>query len=474
MKNVIFALFLSVIFASCGGNSKQSSNTVDVELQIRKRIITSDSIAAGVKYVSEKIIDKNNPPKVLDYSLSRQGSIGLDISQYASSVEYVRFRHPAADSSGRFFRNFGIHYSYERGASSGNFSSMVILMDEGYIIGDILSGLYHYDLSGNIIDTIVVNNFPYKFDKGYFNDTVIHVKYADIHGFISGGQNIGSEVIYNFRDTSSKTTTYWYDLNHKMITMERHYKDGENVFYPNVLNDSITYDLSAAFLRDDAVFLRVFDKIGDTLALFKDITHERLRPKGNTNSPESPVVYNFGGKLHIRASYNDTVYVMEAPNRLVAKYVINLGERRVDPQTGMMGNKSEKLLPQRWMETDDFILFTYSQNIDVPNTRNNNQVQYYYTIFDKKSGKIHTIDSGGRYPDEFIVSNPINGGVPFYFSGLYYSDRKGAYHVVYDKRGLKQLLNDKNVNNLPQIQRAKLKEMHDSIEDGELLMMLMK
>ena len=475
MKNTLLLLIILVLAAFSCKNAQKNTIAETPVVETERVIITIDSITPGVKYTSAKVVDPSRPITVLDYTKESYPSIDLDISKYAESVEYVRLRHPEADSSKCFFYNNTLHVTYERGSSTSWLSASISFTDNGYIVRDILVGLFYYDLNGAFLDCIYKNDVPYKYEKDYDGDTVVEVKNSDRIGYIGGGNSTGKEVLFVTIDTVGAYRSYWYDLDLRKITMERVYGENERIFSPRVINDTLFYSTYTPVLMDDPVSLVTFGRKGEMLSVFRDYTHEKYQPTGNRNSPEAPFAYIFDGKLNTRAPYNDTLYVLESPERLTAKYVINLGERRVDPKTGIKGDKSNKLLPKNWMEAKKFITFTYTLNIDVPINRDNNRVKYFFTLFDKSSGEIYHIPTGNaKYPDEFILSNKLSGGMPFYYSDLYYDNSKGVFYVIYDKNSIRALLNDKNISAIPANQRANLEKEYNSLVDGELLLMMMR
>ena len=95
--------------------------------------------------------------------------------------------------------------------------------------------------------------------------------------------------------------------------------------------------------------------------------------------------------LTIKQEYNDTVFRLIPPNRLLPVYIIDFGEFKVNYIDGLNPDfdLSGKFLLKSLHETNSYLFIRYTQHYDVPDIRKKNAVKFYYALFDKKDGKIY-------------------------------------------------------------------------------------
>ena len=473
MKRIVFIVVIALVtLTSC--KERRNSNQAEVAPPSSKydRFIV-DTILPGIKnQVTYRGIDNQNPPKTLDFSkpMSSYPKAELDLSKYFTTVECQIFSHPDAASGKKFYKSQSRHISYDRGASSGGFSSNISRTQKGFLVGDDMNGLFLYDKNGTIVDTVVLNDVPFKEIKDWGGKDAIEIQGKNLKGF-AGLSNIdGDEIIYTYKDTLGNYEQRWYDLEKKEVVLKRILK--RNVPDAGLrLNDSVYLAAAYDFLNDSKIFLQLMNVYGDTLSVFKNPSAEKVVLDRSYNRPEQPDIYKYENKLHFRRSYNDTLYTLNGIDRLTAKYVINLGKNRVDPETGMLGDKKEKLMPVKWIETKDFILYTFTQNIDVPNTRANSSVKYFVMMYDKASEAIYHLNSKVNYPSDFLVSNKVSGGIPFLMSEIVYVSKSNHFRAIYDKKTLKKIIDHPDFSKLPKEQKDKTIEQHDKLNEGELLYM---
>jgi hypothetical protein len=161
--------------------------------------------------------------------------------------------------------------------------------------------------------------------------------------------------------------------------------------------------------------LVTYSEKGDTLCQFTD--YDRIKNFNYSNGGRNAVQlssYFYNNLLTIKQEYNDTVFRVIPPNRLLPIYIIDFGKYKFNYIDGFNPNfdLSEKLMLNSLVETNDFLFIRYTQNIDGPTNRKKNTVKFFYALFDKKVGKIY-YNPGYTFLPEGIV-NDIDGGMPFW------------------------------------------------------------
>ena len=472
--NKYYLLLLLPLLVSCGGGRGKNGVSAEIAPTLSDTlvIITADSHSAGVRYIENRAIDTANPPLSIDFSKENYDETSFDISKYTSSVEYLIFSHPHGDSA-LFFKGQTLSIVAPNSMSTSNYSVSVRSTATGYFINDLFSGLHMYDNDGKFVESVITNTLPYKTSS--YDIDVIEVNSEDLEGF-AGVINWTHEdniIAYLVRSGDNKIKmVVWYDIIKKREVMKRLMAEEERYIATYRISDSIYISAVSPF-ADEPVAMRTFNVYGDTLCLFSDHTPRAERPRGSYVPPESPMFYFLGNDFHIRFPYNDTIFILSSASRVLPKYVVDMGEKRVDVKSGMRGGQHGKLMPDRWIETDSFILFSSHLNHNSINGRREGYVRYYYKLYDKRSRKVNTLPSSA-YPEDFLIDNALPDGIPFYFSELRYSGSPGNFSILYGKKDLKKILNDKSFGKLPDAQKSKVKELYDSLSDGELLLMVIR
>jgi hypothetical protein len=160
--------------------------------------------------------------------------------------------------------------------------------------------------------------------------------------------------------------------------------------------------------------LVTYNDNGDTLCQFTD--YERIVNFNHSNyrHPVELKSYYYDGQLTIKQEYNDTVFRLTPPDRLLPVYIIDFGEFKVNYMDGLNPDfdLSEKYVLHSLYETNDFLFIRYTRNYNAPVTRKKNAVQFYNAIFDKKEGKLYH-QPGFTIAPEGII-NDLDGGMPLW------------------------------------------------------------
>ena len=427
-------------------------------------------IPPGIKFKESRVVDPAHPPIVLDIANRKLNIRKFNLSDYYTQVRYVKLKHPKSATEGNFLLDI-------RGGSIGFvdekirrfFNTMDIyskfkFTDDYIIAGDACFGLHCYDKEGKFLYTIESNDYPKVYDASRVS---ISFNAPDLQGFYGKISVNGNNCLYCVKE-DNETMLCFYDLTLKKRIMTRPIERRALILDHQSMADYVDEPVRAP---ED--FLLTFDLKGDTLCRFPNYNPIPVTKGGSYTSPPSPFIYYFNKQLTIQQTLNDTVYRVISPNRLIPVYVLNFGTYRADVQTYLFGNISEKLIPNTWKETDQYILFGYTQNIPSPLNKQNGSVQFFYSYFDKKSRQFYHFSEGTSIPfDQYFMENPIPDALPFMWS--YAETEDHQFRVIYTKKRLEEISKNKEFASLSTEQQNKLKMLQNELEDNEVLIMILE
>ena len=467
-RTIIIVMFL--IVAACGRNRQPGLSDKELFGQ-QKYDMEIYFVSPGIKYKESRTVDPANPPVVFDIANRKLNIRKFNLSDYYSKVRYVKLKHPKSETKGTFLldiRRSNVSSMNEKVWRHRDFimgRSVFKFTDDYIVAGDACFGLHCYDKEGNFLYTIESNDFPKTYDA---TQSSITFAAPDVKGFYGRITVNGNNCLYCVME-DNKSMLCLYDLTQKKRIMTRPFEG--RAFFGD--NESIAnYVYHPVYMSDD--FLFTFDlEDGDTLCRFPSY-NPIPEIEGNTFvNPSIPDIYYYENQLTIRQTLNDTVYRMISPDRLLPTYVLNFGFYRVDVQTYLFGDLSEKLIPYKWRETNQYVLFIYTQINKNQNNRSGESVTFFYSYFDKKSRQLYHFSEGTVFPDsQFFMENSIPDALPFILSHAEIEDNH--LQVVYSKKRLEDIVKSRRFASLPPEQRNNLRAMQNELDDSEVLIMILE
>jgi hypothetical protein len=435
----IFALFFS-----CGGNRmKNNEKALAKQILIEEEQLAqeaarraerekqlADSIAKlpkGFRFKEDRSVDSNNLPVVIDIIGSRTNPKEIKLSQLFSKIEYIRLES-LPDSIIQKYSNIfvvGDHHIY-------SFS----------ILGEIAQ----YDLKGQFIQYILkreikitspitkcledaIQTSPLKNMIFYLSGDNLCYRYDDL--------SIGKSyfVVFDDKDqTKSLEITTNNELKNKMpgkgkiiAELSAPNKKNQFPFTPYLLNSStFAYSQKGKSVNKPESFINITTLSGDTLCKFKDFDPIINYTKELTRGVDPGNSYYLNGILHVRQAFNDTVYQLIPPSRLIPKYVLDFGKlgikkayNGIDPDYDL----TDKLIINQLTESNRYLFITYTQNNDSPKNAKNRSLKYSRVVYDKLRRKAIPI-----YTDELTTSIPDNS--------VYWSPSPPEMNIENDLDGL--------------------------------------
>lgn len=474
MRTIIHILLLSCILIGCSGGGKKL--TLPSEKEMNKNVeifsytaeVVMDTVIPkpGIKLKEVRKTDPTNPPVTIRLAANPEEKL-FKLTDYFKKVTYVKLKHPYSEQRKGFLGDASISINYPTGGSgfSGGVNSHVYLTSKHIIAGDHYFGFHCYDNQGKFLRTLAVRaKMPVYDKKGNGIDFEYNEKEDQVYSFTVQDDNC-----LIFRLQKGKPVLDFHNLTTQKTYLSRPFYGGTPLLINKTTFINSIYNPRTTERRP---FMYALEMEGDTLcrfmnynALFDDSN------KGQSTNPDRGNTYYYNNQLTFRQAYNDTLYRFTAPNELTVAYVMDFGKQAWDVNIAMYGDKTDKLIPKQWVETDQFIFITHTRNNDTPNNRRNNALQFFYSFYDKAERKLYRIPTT-VFPDNLLLSNELNEGIPFRADFL--TAHNNRLYVKYTKDQLGNLMNNENFASLPAAQQDKVRSLHKELEPGELLLVILE
>lgn len=508
---VLVALILALaIFISCNGNRLKTD-----EKKLVKQILTeeeqlaqqetkrverekqlADSIAKlpkGFRFKEERGIDAQKPPLMIDIAGSLNNIANKQLSDVALDIKYVRLE-PIPDAD-----------------LPRNQKYKFYLMDN-HLIAANLYGIHQFTKDGKFVKTIVKNQLT----GVDYDEKRNRISFWNDYTLIGGGTSLwarGNSLFYTYsnlitgqsyimeydcsQDLSVSGAAFnpenrnqitglgkiQLDLNHGKITPPPPRKhQGMWSTSPEGL-----YEHLGVFSPDRNTYIthqngknmwEIFNNRGDTLATFAKLEQVKNYTKSLMRGIDSGFQYENRGNLYFRTDFNDTVFQVVPPNRIVPVYVFNLGQYKVSKQEGVDPDVKldGKIIPQDWAETQNYIFLTFTKDsYDCPNTRKNKSVKIYHAIFSKTSHQLQIVKGDPTDYEAPVLVNNIDGGCPVWPLS-YQVGSKGEIILSLKGRDLKAQVKSSEFqkSTAPAEKKEKLKQLANAVSDLDDILMIVK
>jgi len=406
----------------------QEKENVDFKKSADDRADTANRSVRGLRIKEDRSVDPARPPLIIDIAGSLNNVKEIKLSDVATGITYIRME-PIPDSTLRKDLKFKYY-----------------LMDN-YIVAVNLYGIHLFTKDGRYLRNVVKNKFTgVEVSQG-------EIRIWDNYTMKGGGVSvwaIGNNLFYNYNnniigqkyimeyDCSSSPLTPDYkldpekpdqisglgkiaiDLNHGKSEPPKPIKhpglsggSPEGFFLSKSIFklDQNSYALPTH--RDDIMMI-LLNNQGDTLSTFTKLEKLKNFTKPLQRNPDYGTQYEHKGKLYFRSEFNDTVFEVIPPNKLLPVYILNLGTYKASLQEGIDPdfNLSGKIIPGQWAETYGFIFMTYTKDdYDCKNTRKKKTVKIYHAIYSKLNHQLSVINGDPYDYSPEILKNNFDGGI---------------------------------------------------------------
>ncbi len=343
----------------------------------------------GFRFKEERGIDPEGPPTRIDIIGNRTNPQKIKLSRLFRKIDYIRLEQ-------------------DPDSLLGKFAGEALVSRKHIYIQSRFGGIIQYDLQGHFVQYVCKNltlysngistgssgNGPVKFEgtlKAYLFNDQLYYQYENRSTLKA------CLIVFDDRNDYKNLTVQMPDEKENkrsvrgkgMIILDM---DGSRVSYskpfPYFLGaGTVAFSQSKKVLEKPMDFIDVVSASGDTLCRFKDFDLIRNFAKTTYRGVDAGDIYYQNGTLHLRQAFNDTIYQLNLPNRLVPKYILDFGNlgiksafEGVDPDVGLQ----DKLVHESFLETDRYLFVTYTKDYDCPNTARNGTLKYSRVIYDKK------------------------------------------------------------------------------------------
>ena len=424
-------------------------------------------------------VDRLNPPIHIDIPGNLNNTRELRLSDIASSVRYVKLEDPPDTillSDPFFYRNSLI-------------SS--IQSEDDRIVFQGLYGVTIFDFTGKYIETLWKNGpgiTLYRGNPGW-----------NFYEFIGIDPStpvslFGDEICYAFTNGPEKTSMVMkYNLpgGKSIGTNSLEELPGQG----NILGDTLFSTNKFTSDRFERIFITgsnswtginnkwnsgksgslmvTYSNKGDSICNFTDNEHIVNFTKSTYRCPVDMVSYQYKGLLTLKPEYNDTVFRLTGPNRILPAYILDFGEYKINFREGLDPDLdlSQKLILKSLHETDNYLLIRYTQNQASPNNVRKNSVKFYNALFDKEKRKlIH--QSGFTLLPEGITNN-IDCGIPFWPEFI---THQGEMMKLVSGKNIKDYINSEAFTKglATSEQRKKQISLANGLKDRDMIVMIVK
>jgi hypothetical protein len=450
LTQTLLLCILLIISFSCGRNPLKND-----EKGLRKQILTeeerltqeaniraerekklADSIAKlpkGFRFKEDRSIDPLNPPVVIDIIGNRSNPKRIKLSQLFSSIEYVRLEKDP--DSALYNQRF----------------STIISPNHIYTVS-VSGSIFQFDRKGHFIQEICKGNLQYTDHKG--GGIMVTKEQTDQFEGARDAYWNGNKLSYQYVNTPGQKT-YLVSLDDQVgsefsslqlpgSVESKNLINGKGKITAELKKNPSVYSLPTAYLLNNNMFsfaqqlkpvehpsnfINVISSSGDTLCEFKDYDPIRGFSKSVSRGVDQSNSYYLDGILHVRQAFNDTIYCLIPPNRLIPKYVLNFGSLGI--KTALEGidpgyNLKDKLVLYSFLETNRYLFITYTKDYYCLATAKKGTLKFSKLIYDKKNRTLTLIyldeppllSNGGGWlslppsPPSFFIENDLDG-MPF-------------------------------------------------------------
>lgn len=398
----IFFLTFIVALTACKPRNKLNTNEQKLAAQIlveeqektEQHNINSEvdsyQESSGIRLKEDRTIDSNNPPIVLDILGNRGNVRPFKYSSLGNRIRYILLQNP---NDSVFFKH---------GAN--------IVLTSNNIIATSNKGIVRFGADGQFIETICENGQSMIIDEksgAHYSTPELMEQYEGAIGHVSV---VGNKVFYKYEDNPNKSAWLMeYDISpgkrNLMLPIEQEQKNmkgkGEKIttLKPRQRSNVIFLDSDHWISQQrkwnsskTGIFMTVHSLNGDTVCSLKDNDPVLNFSNSTYRGVDDGSNYYLNGKLHIRQSFNDTIYRFEGLNRLVPVYIIDFGDKGIQSSLEGINPKfslKEKYVPQSVFETNEILVFTYSLDYDCPNTARKGTLKYSKFILDKTTDEMY-------------------------------------------------------------------------------------
>ena len=430
----LFFLFVLLILSCNHNRLKTNEKELAKEITIQEKEKWKADSARLIKESAERqklsgsfrmkeirSVDQKRPPVRINILDTVNNTRKLKLSDVASSIRYVKLQTPP-DTSLLYD-----HFYYRPDLDSK------IRSDGQQIIFQGIFGLSRFNMNGEYQETIWKNKTGIRFvGKGMaswggkdFFGVPFHIPVSLSDGNLyfpfQDGSSDNAQVM-KYKTGSNKNLSIQSQPEipgHSIIPGDtllnwNHFSWDQFSYIYGLGSDTWAVLNSKWIAGTSGVLTVIYNSKGDTICKFTDYDRIVNYSFGDGRNAVDLKSYYYNGLLTIKQEYNDTIFRLIPPDRLLPVYIIDFGKYKISFMDGFNPkfDLSDKLMLNSLVETNNFLFIRYTKNYDCLNTRKNKSVKFYTALFDKKAGKVYHQPGFTLLPEGLI--NDLDGGMPFW------------------------------------------------------------
>ena len=436
----------------------------------------------GAMFTEIRSVDPASPPVTLKVSIPEGTKQPLRLSMFGSAVEYVTLQLPDEKDFFSSAPSPGLGTFFIRGGVTHHRSMMQVkMLGDHFVVSDAL-GVRLFDPSGKFVQNLLMSEFesgeqsPQRVTFGGFNEYKQAIL-SDISGtrciltFVDyEGVNNRSVFIRNWGYGQVKVWAGEFDLSKRPLNTPQNELSSltpgvemvpvRNVPQGLLLDDNTRFSFQ---LHGNPVAIS-FNNMGDTLCKFTNY----VEGIGGGSIDDRAFFYRADNKLFFRQMFSDTIFRVQSANRIVPAYRLDFGAKLLTPSESASGRTQGKLMAWSWLVFKNSMLLIFSEGRDCPACRTRGEVTFHCLLFDKQTGRSTAIDMKSQYPENILIENDIDGGIPILLNSLH--TEGDVMMATFTKFQIEEILNN-NAKNIPAETVSKLKALADALKQNEMLLM---
>jgi hypothetical protein len=409
-------------------NQKELENEILAQDNSKKQVASTtdntpdatESYNGSFRKKEIRSIDKQRPLIKIDVIGTANDKREIKLSDIATSIRYIKLQTPTDTS-----------LLYDPFFNRENLMSTVRTDGENIIFQGIF-GLSRFNMNGDYIQTIWQNETGIRFFGNYvtyggrdFYGVLPNIPVSLLNGniyytFLDGPN--GNEHVIKYKPENSGNLTIQAKpeipgpgtiLGDTLFNAQQNFSEGYNWNYG--LGNGTWAGINQKWNAGTSGSLLVtYNDKGDTICTFTDFDRIKNFSSNQYRTPVELASYYYKGQLTIKQEYNDTIFRLISPDRLLPVYLIDFGSFKVSYNDGLNPeiDLSNKYLLNSLYESDNFLFVRYTQNFSSLNNIKKNAVKFYNAIFIKKEGKLIHLPEFSSTPQGLI--NNLDGGIPFW------------------------------------------------------------
>ncbi len=493
--------FALVILSSCHHNrlkvnEKELTEKILIQEEQMKEAIRNyrpltNASASGtnsLRYKGDRSVDPLHPPLIIDIAGNLDNIKEIKLSDVFTEIKYIRLQ-PPPDSAFKDYVGFRYY------------------MTDNSIVAFNIFGMIHYSRDGRYLNTIVKNQFTKievtpDYIMSYYDMTFIGALNPNI-------KTSGNKLLYSYlNNIAGQEYLMEYDCSELQFGQTQEFdpenplkilgsgkiigdlNHGKAKYTPDKRNpgaEIYTIQSTGMSWIDDNFYMKklggddmmaIFSKDGDTLTTFKQLETLINYTKNLQRGVDRGEQYEFNGMTFFRNAFNDTVFQVIPPKRLLPVYVINVGnykvsrQQGVDPGYDLTGN----IIPQDWAVTSNFIFLTFVKDgYDSPNSRKEKKVKIYHALYSKNDRQFSVLNGDPFDYKPEILENNIDGGIPVWPES-YMVSKNGEIMISLKGKDLKERIKSEQFKSsaASELKKNELKQLAGSVSDNEDILMIIK